>query len=52
MVSTNTIRVVGRSARSTFATSVASTKLTSQPRVLKVPNRLLVLPNRNEVDTT
>ena len=52
MVSTNTRRVRGESARPTFAPSVASTKLTSTPCAASVPNRLAVLPNRNALATT
>ena len=47
IVSTNTRRVAGVSARSTLATSVASTNVMSVPCAASVPNRLTVLPNRN-----
>jgi hypothetical protein len=40
------------SARSTLATSVASTNEMSAPCAASVPNWLTVLPNRNWLDTT
>ena len=51
MVSTNTSRVSGRSAAATASVWVASTKVTSTPCKPKVWNRLLVLPNRNALET-
>ena len=52
IVSTKTIRVAGVSARSTLATSVASTYVTRVPCAASVPSWLTVLPNRNRLATT
>ncbi|MNT68578.1 hypothetical protein D3C72_2068230 [compost metagenome] len=51
MVSTNTMRVLGRSAAATLAASVTSTVVTSMPRSARVPSTLLVLPNTNWLAT-
>ena len=51
IVSTNTSRVCGSSARSTSAASVASTRLTRPPSDASVCSRLAVLPNRNWLAT-
>ena len=52
IVSTKMSLVAGVSARSTLATSVASTNAMSVPCATSVPNWLTVLPNRNWLDTT
>jgi hypothetical protein len=51
-VSRNTMRVSGRSAAFTFATSVTSTSVKAMPCSARVLNRLVVLPNRKRLATT
>ncbi len=52
MVSTKTRRVFGWTASATACAEVASTKVTSTPRLRSVSNTLLVLPNRKALETT
>ncbi|ENZ76722.1 hypothetical protein OR214_03461 [Ralstonia pickettii OR214] len=52
MVSTKTRRVFGCTASATAWADVASTNVTSTPRLRSVSNTLLVLPNRKALETT
>ena len=51
IVSTNTARVAGVSAASTWRTSVASTNVTGWPCASSVSSALVVLPNTNWLAT-